>query len=1281
MKIGGGGGGADTLRFQDLKRPGEPLKVVVKHTEAIEAILRYPDYFRMGAAGPDAYPDIMSGQMYPHVNKSAKGQTSDKLEQRRGPYDFRSSDYGVLLLHDALSRKRYDGSIDTSYFAFALGYWVHVLGDGFGHTWVNEAAGAPFDYLGGHGLFGPLSEEIKHIAVEGFMDHLGPRSLYDLPNDSGYFGRVRLIPPAEKLDQFYSRVWDGQKLLKSNDILSMPVGGPIFAYYNAQELVLNDVKMIAAHPLIQAAQGYSGPITKQTIEVLLDLSGLGMFKGTSVVDAIAEMIGYTGQVPLNPPNLTERLGVLQSKNNALRRAWVQLAGCQAENLAKPLGLDSLDRCQQVATEGFWLAGLNGYDALRLDSTLHKLYRLEKGADHHDVGANVHRTGNYLLNTFILPEIIEEMQPQAIRDAWTRLEYGLAQDGVQARLLDAAFIPAATTLAQSKCDAENLVCTGSCVIGTLKNCTSICGSFEDWLTGGALCTKCAIENSGICPSHCVYKQVAECYHQEAQRILKQGSLASLHHTVKSILDTLESANRYLVSELQTGACQVADYLGAPIHTIYKTAALYSAMGEINKKSGYSLVNLAYLQEDLADPTWRQTLLSAAGQQVAPLLDSVATGRVSLYQDLQDFNPPQDAHAKNCLDFDASPYSQQIAEDPVFQRLMNLQPLLYEPGPTAQRFMRAFGDSLPHSFDPLYNTIQAAKLIPLIHKADIEALFAHSGVEQPSLPWLSSNGDHYSFLCKKITDNYASLFCDVVASLDDPNGMEAGAGGEPYMATIFGNSVEWDRSRSVVVWNPYVAVVDAGQTVNKPWTFTNFPLAANQQTIDSLYTRIFRTPEFTSGRASIDREPFLYTLVQGGAGANIYLDSTMHSEGLASMALQGSGYITVASPLLNTTDFGMISPQFSVDVYVPRCHTTMGWKGDFQMYFTLGSFMENQLLVGAPSNSLDPLPEGRWHTFDFTLNSWQYELMQGDHANLQFTMMANLPSGECEPLRMDYPRFIGPEIIVRNVYHNNGSQKAGVAIQNASFEQSGDYRLRNGALLRTDSLGAWPPVGQWEALVSQPFATCHQQTVGDTLSVNLYVPNPQPNPWWVGSLGAEFRCPEAQLYHASLGEQTLRNLFREEWNRLDFAIPADVLAILKGNHTGCQWQFNLNTSADTVPFRLAQARYTGKVHPVNACTQPVLPIDSTEGFHFRCDDMCQKALPMGFYAPLGDVESHYWFVLDRKPMGWRVSQAEGRTIEINGVPIVDGDTQWPEAVNGKWYVHFGPGGQSWGQWNVW
>lgn len=114
--------------------------------EVANALLRYPAAYRAGHIGPDAFPDLVVGQVTTHPGQDGGWQTDDWLSW--------------LLQH------RRDGGMELS---FAYGYTGHAAGDIFAHTYVNTYAGGAFDLLDGEQTI-----ERRHIALEDFIERYTP---------------------------------------------------------------------------------------------------------------------------------------------------------------------------------------------------------------------------------------------------------------------------------------------------------------------------------------------------------------------------------------------------------------------------------------------------------------------------------------------------------------------------------------------------------------------------------------------------------------------------------------------------------------------------------------------------------------------------------------------------------------------------------------------------------------------------------------------------------------------------------------------------------------------------------------------------------------------------------------------------------------------------------------------------------------------------------------------------------------------------------------------------
>jgi hypothetical protein len=114
-----------------------------------EAIKAHPEFFRAGALGPDALPDIVSGQMTVHPGIDDKDRAD-----AWGTDDF--------LKHVAAKAST------PEEIAFALGMQTHAAGDVFAHTYVNTYAGDIFV------LTDEAAVELRHFALEKYIEKATP---------------------------------------------------------------------------------------------------------------------------------------------------------------------------------------------------------------------------------------------------------------------------------------------------------------------------------------------------------------------------------------------------------------------------------------------------------------------------------------------------------------------------------------------------------------------------------------------------------------------------------------------------------------------------------------------------------------------------------------------------------------------------------------------------------------------------------------------------------------------------------------------------------------------------------------------------------------------------------------------------------------------------------------------------------------------------------------------------------------------------------------------------
>lgn len=209
--------------------------------ELKSAIGDHPEKFFAGVLGPDAYPDIATGQMRIHPPGKDAGVGMPN------PPDPDANTHGAGT--DAWLQQLW-GAAHTSdrtpqNLAFVAGFLAHAAGDVYGHTWLNTFTGGIFDLTSQNGL--------KHIVIEGYIGERTPAlaglgaggSVYEAIRRNGISDGVsRFIrkylhdAPGAGIEveshRFFSLPWYFNRLLEVYQALVSPIEGgwaPLLAAY------------------------------------------------------------------------------------------------------------------------------------------------------------------------------------------------------------------------------------------------------------------------------------------------------------------------------------------------------------------------------------------------------------------------------------------------------------------------------------------------------------------------------------------------------------------------------------------------------------------------------------------------------------------------------------------------------------------------------------------------------------------------------------------------------------------------------------------------------------------------------------------------------------------------------------------------------------------------------------------------------------------------------------------------------------------------------------------
>ena len=116
----------------------------------LSALKANPSQYRAGILGPDAYPDILTGQQVIHPEPQLT--------------NIASGSNAWLAYLWALTNTQ--GNNTLQHKAFVVGYLTHAAGDMYGHTFINNFTNGPFKITPPEGP----ENGVKHILLEGYID-------------------------------------------------------------------------------------------------------------------------------------------------------------------------------------------------------------------------------------------------------------------------------------------------------------------------------------------------------------------------------------------------------------------------------------------------------------------------------------------------------------------------------------------------------------------------------------------------------------------------------------------------------------------------------------------------------------------------------------------------------------------------------------------------------------------------------------------------------------------------------------------------------------------------------------------------------------------------------------------------------------------------------------------------------------------------------------------------------------------------------------------------------
>jgi hypothetical protein len=315
-----------------------------------------------------------------------------------------------------------------------------------------------------------------------------------------------------------------------------------------------------------------------------------------------------------------------------------------------------------------------------------------------------------------------------------------------------------------------------------------------------------------------------------------------------------------------------------------------------------------------------------------------------------------------------------------------------GPTDIVLLSDVGLDLPNTFDPFFNARHAARIAPLVQRSDIDGLFDAQGVGTQLLPWAPNPSVAGLFSAHCLAPGANSLFCDVIASFNDPNCIgcpEALRAPDPARN-------DWVPGRGLVVWNQRTP--DTGSVPEN--VLTNFPMATSNAAFTNLYTRIFRVPDKQPRWTSME-DPSRPWVPAAGSGG-IVLDPNA-VDGAFSIGFEACpGLTRIVGPAFRTTEFWEIGTQISLRVFVPPPAGRAN-AGRVTLFLSVPGAGINFRMVDAVS--LDSRNGTGWTTVTFNVPGFMQTALLADSNGASFAIDV-LATPPCQDeIRVDDLRFTG------------------------------------------------------------------------------------------------------------------------------------------------------------------------------------------------------------------------------------------------------------------------------------
>lgn len=301
-----------------------------------------------------------------------------------------------------------------------------------------------------------------------------------------------------------------------------------------------------------------------------------------------------------------------------------------------------------------------------------------------------------------------------------------------------------------------------------------------------------------------------------------------------------------------------------------------------------------------------------------------------------------------------------------------------------------------------------------------------------------------------------------------------------------------------------------------------------------------------------------------GAKLEATADHKTQGAAALQLSSTWASLVSEPF--STAGLAIGPYFALDLRILDPQTNAWWDGTVQVRLSIPSAGLTDVLVGTqPLSGRDP---DTFQTLAFRLSPQLRDALDQQPGDVSLRVVFSIPE-HAESVVFDNMRF-----------DFTPSEEDHEAI--FGFESEGEFTASapiftaSSPVVEGDSsLGVQAP--GFTIITTRPFYT-GGFTASDELNLDVYIPAPQANPWYFGSVEIRASSPSAGLPDTSLGNMSLSGLTQGAFNRISFAVPADVKRALRAERADAQLKIVLNAPPNNGTYYLDNLSFSAPTIPV-------------------------------------------------------------------------------------------------------